>query len=249
MARYDWIRLDINAASHDKVLALPDDGTRWRWVTVLLLAGQRNGPAFTRRVLHHHHVTEDDIAAMVEVGLLDTTDDGVTVHDWHTFQPRQVAIEKADDVPRARAGAHPGRASRDAHRNVTERNETLRSNHPRASAAASWDDFDRVEWEPFKVAWIGRGFMWAPSGSQDYDDNQRGILWEIAAARPTDLGLWVTEAPAGLDRRGVIAHVLDRWHEVRKSVPPDPPRKAARREPSKPTALASLLKDAKAAGL
>jgi len=80
---------------------------------------------------------------------------------------------------------------------------------------AAWASFDRPEWQPFKTAWLARGFLWPPSGSDGDDDtSQRGLLWSIADARPHDLGRWVTEAK-GKTARAIIDHVLARWHEVR----------------------------------
>jgi hypothetical protein len=185
---------------------------------------------------------------MLSTGLLIEADGVLSVRDWQDYQPRQVAI----DPSRVGAGAHPGRAgagaSRGAHRNErTNVRDGVTARAREGGAAASWDDYDRIEWQPFRDAWVGRGFLWAPSGEQDGGEGQRAILWEIAAARPTDLGRWVREAPAG-DRRAVIAYVLDRWHEVKAAIPPDP-KPRPRREKSGPTPLSVLLADAKAAGL
>lgn len=251
MARYSWMRLENTADEHDRVLALPDDATRWHWVVTLMLASRRERPDFPgRAALLHAHVPDASIDAMLSAGLLIEADGVLSVRDWQDYQPRQVAI----DPSRASAGAHPGRAG--AHiadgrnasasqRDVTRRNESYT---PRASArgttpAESWADYDRIEWQPFRTAWTERGFLWAPSGAQDGGEGQRAILWEIAAARPVDLGNWVREAPAG-DRRSVIAYILDRWHEVKDAIPPDP---APRRRPPKhaaPSRLSTLLADA-----
>lgn len=79
----------------------------------------------------------------------------------------------------------------------------------------SWATFNNRKWDPFKEAWLGRGLHYAPFGSPDDDDtSQRGLLWQIADARPNDLGRWVKEAP-GRTSREVITHVLEQWHEQR----------------------------------
>lgn len=71
------------------------------------------------------------------------------------------------------------------------------------------------EWDAFRSAWIGRGLRLPPSGDPDGDDtSQRGMLWQVLDARPTDLVRWVREA-RGRTSHEVVAHVLDRWHEVR----------------------------------
>jgi hypothetical protein len=58
--------------------------------------------------------------------------------------------------------------------------------------------------------------LWPPFGSpDDPDTSQRGLLWQIAEARPNDLGRWVKEAELP-QPKAVIAYVLDRWHEARE---------------------------------
>lgn len=71
------------------------------------------------------------------------------------------------------------------------------------------------EWDEFKEAWLGRGFMFPPSGDPDDDDgSQRGLLWSILDARPTSLPEWIREAP-GRSANEVIGHVIRRWHTIR----------------------------------
>jgi len=91
------------------------------------------------------------------------------------------------------------------------------------SQLAAWATFGR-EWEPFKQAWLGRGFLHPPSGSPDDDpeetNSQRALLWQVVDAQPTNIARWVREAP-GRTPRAVIAFVLERWHSVRNLVGPD----------------------------
>lgn len=87
----------------------------------------------------------------------------------------------------------------------------------------SWSSFSTPEWSEFKHAWLGRGLHYAPFGQPDDDDtSQRGLLWQIADARPHDLARWVREAP-GRTAREVIDHVLEQWHSVRADVGVDDP--------------------------
>lgn len=84
----------------------------------------------------------------------------------------------------------------------------------------AWGTFG-PEWAPFKMAWITRGFLFPPAGEPDDNDtSQRGLLWQVLDARPSDLPRWVCEAP-GATTRQVIQYVLDRWHEIRQSVAED----------------------------
>lgn len=86
-----------------------------------------------------------------------------------------------------------------------------------AEQLEAWSTFTAPQWQPFKDAWLRRGFRWPPIGSPDSDDtSQRGLLWQIADARPDDLGLWVGQAK-GISPRDVIAFVLDRWHGAREA--------------------------------
>lgn len=84
----------------------------------------------------------------------------------------------------------------------------------------AWSDFG-PEWDPLKAAWLRRGLLWPPSGeSTDGDDeSQRGLLWQVLDAQPTNLPRWVAAAP-GTTAKEVVAHVLAQWHEVRDAVGP-----------------------------
>jgi len=71
------------------------------------------------------------------------------------------------------------------------------------------------EWDAFKAAWLGRGFMYPPAGSPEDDDgSQRGLLWSILDARPSSLAGWVRDAP-GKSASEVIGHIIRRWHDIR----------------------------------
>lgn len=79
----------------------------------------------------------------------------------------------------------------------------------------AWATFE-PKWEPFKAAWLARGFLHPPAGSPDDDDtSQRGLLFQVLDAWPTAIARWVQEAP-GKTPREVIDHVLERWHEKRE---------------------------------
>jgi hypothetical protein len=82
----------------------------------------------------------------------------------------------------------------------------------------AWASFDDPRWRFFKGAWLGRGFLWPPFGEPSDDDtSQRGLLWQVADARPRELGEWVRLAP-GRTTRQVIEFVLERWHGIREEV-------------------------------
>jgi hypothetical protein len=69
-------------------------------------------------------------------------------------------------------------------------------------------------WEPTKRAWIGRGLRHPPT------EKQREILYEILDSRPMDLPRWIREAPSEIRTgKDLIAHVLDRWHDILREIP------------------------------
>lgn len=92
-------------------------------------------------------------------------------------------------------------------------------NEPRLTEAQlkSWESFGPA-WDRFKEAWLSRGLLFAPFGSPDGDDtSQRGLLFQIMDARPTDIVRWVREAPTP-NSREVITYILERWHDIREEV-------------------------------
>lgn len=81
----------------------------------------------------------------------------------------------------------------------------------------AWATFTEPAWEPFKTAWLGRGFRLPPFGNPDdeADTSQRARLWRIADDQPEALGRWVREAK-GKTARDVIAHVFEQRAEMAK---------------------------------
>ena len=74
------------------------------------------------------------------------------------------------------------------------------------------------EWDGFKAAWLKRGFLHPPSGTDGDDDtSQRGLLWQVLDAQPASLPSWIATAP-GTTPHQVIAAVLAKWHEIRDAV-------------------------------
>ncbi len=107
------------------------------------------------------------------------------------------------------------------------------TNEPRLTEAQlkSWTGFG-PRWSAFKEAWMGRGLYFAPFGAPDDDDtSQRGLLFQVLDARPTDIVRWVREAPVPQSRE-VITYILEQWHDVRDSagVPDDEWEEAKREE-------------------
>lgn len=88
----------------------------------------------------------------------------------------------------------------------------------------AWSDFGS-EWDAFKAAWLAKGLRFPPAGSPHDDPeaaspSQRALLYSILDSRPTDLPRWVREAP-GKSAANVIGYVLQSWHALRETVPPD----------------------------
>ena len=81
-----------------------------------------------------------------------------------------------------------------------------------ADQLAAWATFTSPEWQPFREAWLGRGLLWPPAGNPDDDPESslRARLWEVAEARPNDLGRWVREA-RGRMSSAILSEVFDRW--------------------------------------
>lgn len=89
----------------------------------------------------------------------------------------------------------------------------------------SWASFGS-EWSAFREAWIGRGLLFAPYGTEEDDEtSQRGMLYRILDARPTDMVRWIKEAPPRKQpkAREVIAYILERWHQIQDEALPTVP--------------------------
>jgi len=87
---------------------------------------------------------------------------------------------------------------------------------------AAWSSFG-PEWDAVKAAWLAKGLRLPPAGDPDDDDtSQRGLLYQVLDARPTDVARWISMAPGGSARK-VIDWVLAQWHEVRAEAGADDP--------------------------
>jgi hypothetical protein len=145
---------------------------------------------------------------------------------------RESQQQSHSDSHRDRDGSHTSRAdagagafpSRPVPSPVTRTsNGSQRLNTPRATNGEplltkaqleAWATFG-PEWGTFKAAWLARGFLFPPFGSPDDDDtSQRGLLWSLLDARPTDLVRWVQEAP-GKFPTDVLGYILGHWHTIR----------------------------------
>lgn len=93
-----WIRLDVDAPTHPKLLAL-DAEDRWRWLETLCYCGRypRQAGRIPRAALERIGWTEDGIARLVDLALLDPgADEGwYRVHDWRDYQPMSGAERTA----------------------------------------------------------------------------------------------------------------------------------------------------------
>lgn len=118
----------------------------------------------------------------------------------------------------------PTTRSRSVSSNGSQGGKPHRAREPllRKEQLDAWIGFG-PEWDGFKTAWFGRGFMWPPYGSPEDDDtSQRGLLWSLLDARPTDTVRWVEEAP-GTTTGEVIGYVLSKWHTIRDEAEPTLP--------------------------
>lgn len=73
----------------------------------------------------------------------------------------------------------------------------------------AWATFTDPAWQPFKTAWLAKGFSHPPFGNSedDADTSQRARLWRIAEDQPQALGRWVAHSP-GKSAHEVIAYVF-----------------------------------------
>ena len=71
------------------------------------------------------------------------------------------------------------------------------------------------EWDPFRAAWMARGFRLPPTPAQ------RAVLWGegesngVIQGWPLAAGRWVEEAPPGANAARVVQHVLNQYHLAR----------------------------------
>lgn len=98
----------------------------------------------------------------------------------------------------------------------------IRSRPLTASQRRAWVDWSEPAWGPFVEAWLDRGFRLPPEGDprDDPRTSLRSRLWEIADARPNDLGRWVREAK-GRSVHDVVGHVFAKWQGLREELGPD----------------------------
>jgi hypothetical protein len=98
-----WVRIDENFPEHPKTMAAGDDAAWW-FVCALAYCNRQltDGliPAATVRRLTNHKHPIALAMKLVEVGLLERTDDGFMVHDFLNYQPSKASVE--DDRRKAR---------------------------------------------------------------------------------------------------------------------------------------------------
>jgi hypothetical protein len=168
---------------------------------------------------------------VTDVTLATVTNDSVQSESSETIATESPARLDLSDGGRLSAGA--GGAGHSAGGDDSDRgHRTARSRAHKAAAPVSkngaepgavtltkaqleaWSTFG-PEWDQVKAAWLAKGLRLPPAGSPDDDDtSQRGLLYQVLDARPTDLPRWISMAPGGSARK-VIDWVLAQWHEVR----------------------------------
>lgn len=81
----------------------------------------------------------------------------------------------------------------------------------------AWSRYSRKAWEPFKLAWLARGFKLPPMGDPDDERSQAHVVWEILDNRPSDLVRWTNEAP-GKTSHAVVGYLIERWQALKADV-------------------------------
>lgn len=81
-----WVRIDENAMDHPKVAGLPDGAFRL-WVEGLSYCQRylTDGRIFARGVKTLRHYSLNRMRALIDGGLWERSDDGITVHDYLTW--------------------------------------------------------------------------------------------------------------------------------------------------------------------
>lgn len=85
-----WLRIDDGFSRHPKVTALTHK-QRWIWVDILCYCARYNTGGFLPENFQEHvpGATEKYVEKCLAVGLLDDMgDDGLQVHDWLTYAPK-----------------------------------------------------------------------------------------------------------------------------------------------------------------
>ena len=122
-----WLRLDDKITRHPKLLSF-DRKSRWIWLEILCFAAEFRSPVLPANIRDAvPHATPAFLRQAVAVGLLEETENGLTIHDWAVYQPN-------DPTAATRSKAYRDRnANRDG--TVTESDQESRS--PRAQARLS----------------------------------------------------------------------------------------------------------------
>lgn len=232
-----WITIDVGLPDHEKMAGLPSDSARYGWIVTLTKAKLQKRPGVFASDRHYKEVVGrfgKFLSHYLAARLLERHDDSaLAVHDWqrHQWSIRQAQHRGQERDKSVTSAGHQRDASvtdidSDIDRDKEKATKAVAvvkprarepRNEPRLTEAQlrSWDSFGPT-WSRFKEAWLGRGLLYAPFGSPDGDDtSQRGLLYQVMDARPTDIVRWVKEAPLPSSRE-VITYILEQWHEVRE---------------------------------
>lgn len=115
-----WLRIDDGFAEHPKLIALPDDKTRWAVVRILCYCARyRTDGHVSRSTIRHLGVTSKQIDSLVNARILDA-DDGeeLHVHDWQTYNPKDATA--AERMQRHRNGKRNDTVTQPVTDTVTE---------------------------------------------------------------------------------------------------------------------------------
>lgn len=211
-----WITLDVGLVEHPKLVGLPSHAARWGWITVLVAAKRQRIPGTFADRRHAATVVGEYrrfLDAYVRAGLLDESEDGLTVHDWQAYQRDPTGADRTArwrDKQRHEPVTPPvtppspvtpeGRRDRRARYTDTDsdidrdRKKVTTTSNPVRRNGAGMPDV-RLTAEQL-AAWSGFGHVW--------DDFKRawlgrGFLWPPAGEPDDD----------DTSQRGLLWQVLD----------------------------------------
>jgi hypothetical protein len=130
--------------------------------------------------------------------------DGKSHPKWHGKEDGS----EPDEMDRGTDAPIPGGTSSNGYLPLIQSDDVAEPTFTSAPSRDGWATFESPTWIPFRTAWTARGLRLPPTGKQ------RELLFEVADARPKDLGRWTSEAP-GKGSHQVVRYILDRWHETK----------------------------------
>lgn len=132
-----WLRIDDGFSRHPKVTAL-NHRDRWAWVDILCYCARYKTGGFLPENIREHVPGASDrlLEQCVALELVDETEDGLRIHDWEEYAPRDPtgADRQAKWRKKNRNANRNGARNADVTENVTA--ESVTEPLPRAQARA-----------------------------------------------------------------------------------------------------------------